>query len=100
MHFCPKLRRMSAEFSIVYVMWRRAMTTELQRWETALKAVESLSPTDQLKLIRELLLRLQGSVAPSEERVDLLSLSGVGAELWEQVDVQHYINEERDSWHA
>ena len=76
------------------------MMTELQRWETVLEAVESLSPADQIKLIRELLLRLQGTIAPSGETIDLLSLSGAGAELWKQVDVQRYINEERDSWHA
>jgi hypothetical protein len=32
------------------------------------------------------------------EPVDLLTLTGVGQEVWTKVDVDTYLNEERDSW--
>jgi hypothetical protein len=45
----------------------------------------------------ELLLRMQTVVAETEP-VDLLTLAGVGAEVWTKVDTNAYLNQERDSW--
>jgi hypothetical protein len=32
------------------------------------------------------------------EPIDLLTLAGVGKEVWEKVDTDAYLNQERDSW--
>jgi hypothetical protein len=73
------------------------MTVDMRTWQKALAAVEELSWPDQLRLMSELLLRMQSVVAESEP-VDLLTLAGVGAEVWAKVDSNAYLNQERDSW--
>ena len=30
--------------------------------------------------------------------IDMLTLAGLGAEVWERVDVDAYLDEERSSW--
>ncbi len=75
------------------------MTTQSVSWQEALTLVERLSWSDQLRLISELLLRMQ-TLETETEPVDLLALTGVGAEVWSKVDPETYINQERDSWRA
>jgi hypothetical protein len=73
------------------------MTTQYMNWQEVLTLVEKLSWPDQLRLISELLLRMQALVAETEP-VDLLTLAGVGTEVWSNIDTSNYINQERDSW--
>ncbi len=73
------------------------MTTKLINWQEALGMAEKLSWADQLRLISELLLRMQPIVIEVEP-VDLLSLAGVGADVWAKVDTDTYVNQERESW--
>lgn len=73
------------------------MTVPSHNWQEVLSLVERLSWPDQLRLISELLLRRQ-TVVTDTEPVDLLTLAGVGAEVWSNVDTGTYLNQERDSW--
>jgi hypothetical protein len=73
------------------------MSTETLTWQEALITVEKLPVADQLRLISELLLRIQNLTAASE-RLDLLDLAGVGADVWRDIDSDKYIDQERDSW--
>ena len=73
------------------------MTTNTITWQKALAIIEKLSWPDQLRLMSELLLRMQSVVAETEP-IDLLSLAGVGAEVWAKVDTSAYLEQERDSW--
>ena len=63
-----------------------------------LDASEKLSPVDQLRLISLLSERLCSAMAQGNERVDILSLAGLGAELWQEIDVAAYLDQGRDSW--
>lgn len=62
-----------------------------------LNHVQYLPVDEQLQLVKELesLVREQATVKPSRS---LLELEGLGAEIWQDVDVQKYIDQERDSW--
>lgn len=73
------------------------MPTTTITWQQAMNTVEQLSIADQLRLITELLLRIKNSVKTTES-IDLLTLAGVGAEVWQEIDTDTYINEERDSY--
>lgn len=73
------------------------MPTTTVTWQEVLMTVEKLSWPDQLRLVAELLLRMQRKVTANEP-VDLLELAGVGAEVWSGIDTDAYLNEERDSW--
>jgi hypothetical protein len=59
---------------------------------------EQLSAADQLRLIGMLSDRLRREMVPQDEPVDVLSTAGLGADLWQSVDVAAYLDEERASW--
>ncbi len=59
---------------------------------------EQLSPRDRLRLISLLSERLGSEMEKQTEPVDMLSLAGLGADLWAQIDVDAYLEQERASW--
>ena len=66
--------------------------------DQALVISEKLSPADQLRLISLLSERLRNEVGREVGPVDLLSLAGLGADLWQQIDLVAYLEQERASW--
>ena len=74
------------------------MATEVVTLDQVLDISEQLKPSDQLRLISALSERLRQELGESAELVDMLSLAGVGADLWAQVDVAAYLEQERSSW--
>ena len=74
------------------------MTTKTASLDDALHASEQLSPADRLRLISLLSERLSGEIDQSQTPVDMLSLAGLGQELWRGVDVDAYLDQERASW--
>jgi len=76
------------------------MTTKSVTLDEALVMSEKLSPPDQLRLISLLSERLRSEMQQSGQAVDLLSLAGLGSELWEQIDVADYLEQERASWES
>jgi hypothetical protein len=67
-------------------------------WD-ALRVTEKLSPADQLRLIHLLSGRLCDKELDSE-LIDMLSLAGKGADLWRQIDIADYLEQERSSWES
>ena len=74
------------------------MATEVVTLDQVLDISEQLKPSDRLRLISALSERLRQELGESAELVDMLSLAGVGADLWAQVDVAAYLEQERSSW--
>jgi hypothetical protein len=70
-------------------------TTTVDR---VLEMSQTLSTGDQLGLIGLLSDRLRREIAPEGEPVDILATVGLGAEVWQSVDVAAYLEEERASW--
>jgi len=70
-----------------------------QSYESALQMAESLSHDDRLRLIEELK-AATAKDGPSEPQHSIMELRGLGAELWEGIDAQEYVNGERDSWNG
>jgi len=73
------------------------------RKETTLDRVldltKQLSASEQLELIARLSERMRHAVdEEAQAPVDMLSLAGLGAELWQAVDVDAYLRQERESW--
>ena len=61
--------------------------------------VKSISPAEQLELISLISSNLVAeSGKKSAKRRSLLELEGLGAELWQGVDAQRYVDELRDEW--
>ena len=73
------------------------MSSNTITWRDVLATSEKLSISDQLRLITELSLRVRQTLV-EREPMDLLTLAGVGKEVWDKVDTDAYLNQERDSW--
>jgi hypothetical protein len=64
-----------------------------------LNRARRLTPADQLRLLEELAsLARQMVTAPA--RRSILEIQGLGKEIWQGVDAQEYIDQERASWNG
>ena len=67
--------------------------------EAVLREVESLSREEQTELIKRLLDRaLPSSQAQPKKTHSLRELRGLGKEIWDGIDAQAYIDQQRDEW--
>jgi hypothetical protein len=66
--------------------------------DEAVVVSERLSLPDQLRLIGILSERLRSELEEGSESIDMLSLAGLGAEIWRDLDVTAYLEQERASW--
>jgi hypothetical protein len=76
------------------------MTKQTATLDEAIVVSEKLSPFDQLRLIGILSDRLRGQLEQGVEPVDMLSLAGLGAEIWKDLDIATYLEQERASWES
>jgi len=68
--------------------------------DEVLRIATQLRPGDKLRLISLLSEHVRDEMDRPGEPVDMLSLAGVGAEIWRQIDVDEYLAQERASWEA
>lgn len=66
-------------------------------YEDVLQQTLHLSPEEQLKLAISLLTNVQPRLVARRQH-SLWELEGLGKELWQGIDVDQYLNEERNSW--
>jgi hypothetical protein len=74
------------------------MSSEMTMIDQVLYISQQLSLGNQLLLISLLSERARRELDRDGEPVDMLSLAGLGAELWQKVDVDAYLEQERASW--
>jgi len=67
-------------------------------YREVLNQAQRLTTEEQLQLLEELaaLIRRQG--VTRSKKHSIMELKGLGKEIWEGVDVEKYIDEERNSW--
>ena len=63
------------------------------------RQVEALTPTEQLLLLAELAIMLRCHMLVKPKR-SVMELEGLGKEIWQGLDAQDYVNQERDSWNG
>lgn len=69
------------------------------RYDSVKRSVQALGLVDQLRLIAELAAGLRGELERQPGR-SLLELQGLGKEVWQGVDVDEYLRQERSSWNG
>ena len=74
------------------------MVSEMATVDQALYISQQLPLDDQLLLISLLSEQVRRELDRDGEPVDMLSLAGLGAELWQNIDVDAYLEQERASW--
>jgi hypothetical protein len=69
-------------------------------YDDVLRRIQRLSPDDQLRLLEDVASLVRREVTSQARRRSILELRGLGREIWQDVDAQDYINEERTSWNG
>jgi hypothetical protein len=74
-------------------------TLDPPSYEQILRQAARLEPADQLRLLEDLaaLVRHQIATAP---RQSITALRGLGREVWQGIDAQDYVDQERAAWHG
>jgi len=62
------------------------------------KGIQTLTPEDQLKLLELISANLRKTLKTRKAKHSIMELEGLGAEIWEGIDVQEYVRKERESW--
>ncbi len=66
-------------------------------YHEALSRVLSLTPEEQLELLEEVISIVRHQAKPRPKH-KVMEFRGVGKETWQSIDVEKYIEEERNSW--
>ncbi|MBP7963883.1 MAG: hypothetical protein KBG20_00895 [Caldilineaceae bacterium] len=75
------------------------MRTSTATYRRVVKQIQTLTADEQLRLLQDLTKMVQNSVVGTS-KPNLMDLQGLDKELWRGVDVDTYINEERESWNG
>jgi len=67
-------------------------------YEDYVRGVDNLDPEQQLSLVELLSANLKKHLGKKSGKHKVTELDGLGAEIWNDVDVQEYIRKERSSW--
>jgi len=63
-----------------------------------LSQVQQLSPEEQERLLDDLAVNIHKGGTGRTKNHSIKELRGLGKELWRSIDVEKYIEEERNSW--
>jgi hypothetical protein len=74
------------------------MTERTATLNEAIGISERLSPSDRLRLIGILSEQLRSELEQPDGAIDMLTLTGLGAEIWKDLDIPSYLEQERASW--
>jgi hypothetical protein len=69
----------------------------LINYEQILQGTSKLSLSEQLQLL-EALTRLVRRRIEEPRKYSIMELEGLGAEVWQGMDAQEYVNQERSEW--
>ena len=66
-------------------------------YQDIIHQVGTLTTNEQLRLLDDLAAIIRTRMRLSTQR-SIMELEGLGKEVWQKIDAQEYINQERDSW--
>ena len=64
-----------------------------------LDEVEKLAYADQLRLLEQIAVLIRRKTTVKSQR-SILEMQGLGKEIWQNIDAQRYVDEERKSWNG
>ena len=62
------------------------------------KGIQGLKPEEQLSLVEIISARLKRTLGSKKGKHSVMELEGLGADIWQGIDAQEYVNEERKAW--
>lgn len=66
-------------------------------YDDILYQVQSLTPDEKLQLLADIAVMLSQQVI-ARPKHSILELEGLGKEIWEGIDAQEYVDQERNAW--
>jgi hypothetical protein len=69
------------------------------KYKKLLDEVEKLPYVDQLRLLEQIAVLIRQKAAVKTPR-SIMELQGLGKEIWQNIDAQKYVDEERKSWNG
>lgn len=69
----------------------------LATYDRILNMTKRLNLPEQLRLL-EALTRMVRHQVETPQSHSIMDLEGLGAEIWQDIDAQAYVNRERESW--
>lgn len=71
----------------------------MSAYQEVRRQVENLTPDEQLRLLEELAAIVRHRVSTKPKR-SIMELKGLGKEVWQGIEAQEYVSQERDSWNG
>ena len=68
-------------------------------YNQVISEIKTLNLSDQLRLLEEMAMLIRKKTSKTRPR-SILELKGKGKDIWKEVDVKTYIDEERSSWNG
>lgn len=63
------------------------------------RQIEELTPAEQVRLFEELAVLVHPQQLAKPKR-SIMELEGLGKDVWQGLDAQEYVNQERASWNG
>ena len=73
------------------------MLNRSERYQNVLESVKTLKPEEMLNLLADIAALLQSSFS-SRPKHRVTELEGLGAEIWQNIEIEEYIEQEHVSW--
>ncbi|MCA9995688.1 MAG: hypothetical protein KDE56_08080 [Anaerolineales bacterium] len=70
----------------------------LYQYKNVLQMTKQLNLAEQLQLLETLSQIVRRQIEVNGEMPSILELDGLGADIWQNLDIQNYLDQERDSW--
>ena len=67
-------------------------------YEDYVRGIDALEPEQQLSLVELLSAKLKKQLGKKTKKHQITELDGLGAEIWNDIETEQYINKERNSW--
>ncbi|MDZ7720023.1 MAG: hypothetical protein U5K72_14495 [Balneolaceae bacterium] len=67
-------------------------------YEDYVEGIGNLKPEQQLHLVELLTATLKKQIGRTSGKRKITELDGLGAEVWKNIEIQDYIQKERNSW--
>lgn len=71
----------------------------MSTYQDVRRQIDNLTPNEQLRLLEELAATVRRRILVQPKR-SIMELEGLGKEIWQGIDAQEYVNEERALWNS
>jgi len=71
------------------------MDNQTSKIESIISQIKKLEPEKKAYLMRRLALLIKRDIEKEQKTLSILELNGLGSEIWEKIDIDYYVHQER-----